>query len=85
MNENPRVEIRTVEGSSGAFTEILIDGHKLPGVRRFELKQEVGNNLPILTVDLNALNLATDIQVLRLNHAGMGTIKDIIFEGELEE
>ena len=31
-----KVEIRQVEGEKGIYTEILIDGHKLEGVRSFE-------------------------------------------------
>lgn len=62
------------------FTEIFVDGHKLHGVRRFELKQEVGNNLPILTVDLNALNLSTDAKMVMYQY-GVGMITDISFEG----
>lgn len=64
----------------GIFTEILIDGHKLNGVRRFELKQAVWNELPILTVDLNALNLSTDLKVLQFNQEEMGEIKSIKFK-----
>lgn len=86
MNVHPKIEIRTVESSKGPFTEILIDGHKLPGVRRFELKQEVGNNLPILTIDLNALNLSTDCMIISCNHYGMGEIESINFKeyGEIK-
>ena len=53
----PKIEIRQANGESGVFTEILIDGHKLTGVRKFELKQNVGDDVPTLTVDLNALDL----------------------------
>lgn len=74
-----KIEIRQVDGEKGIFTEILIDGHKLTGVRRFELKQGVGDDTPILTVDLNALNLSTDLQMLKVNQEGVGEIESIKF------
>ena len=51
-----KIEIHQVEQEQGVFTEILVDGHRLEGVRSFELKQEVGNSMPTLSIDLNALN-----------------------------
>lgn len=41
-----KIEIRQVEGEKGIFTEILVDGHKLDGIRSFELKQGVGDCFP---------------------------------------
>ena len=61
-----KIEIRQVDSEKGIFTEILVDGHKLEGVRSFELKQGVGNSVPILSIDLNALNLSTDLKELSL-------------------
>lgn len=80
----PKIEIRQCDDEEGIFTEILIDGHKLHGVRRFELKQGVGNDVPTLTVDLNALNLSTDLKVVLFNHYGMGEIESIKFKDGLE-
>ena len=81
---NPKIEIKTVNGENGSmFTEIYVDGHKLNGVRRFKLEQEVGNNIPILTVDLNALNVSTDTQVL-LFQEGFGEIEIKFKETESE-
>ena len=78
----PKIEIKTDGEAPSIFTAIYVDGHKLEGVRRFELKQELGNSLPILTVDLMALNLATDLRVLKMNHYGMGEIEDIVWKKE---
>lgn len=75
-----KIEIRQVEGKKGIFTEILVDGHKLEGVRSFELKQGVGNSVPILSIDLNALNLSTDLQMLQVNQKGIGEIEGIKFK-----
>lgn len=71
---NPKIEIKQVDGKEGIFTEIYVDGHKLRGVRSFELKQEIGNCIPVLTVDLNALNLSTDLSVV-LKQKGYGEIE----------
>lgn len=77
-----KIEIRQVNGEKGIFTEILVDGHKLEGVRSFELKQEVGNSIPILSVDLNALDLSTDLKLLQVNQKGIGEIESIRFKGQ---
>lgn len=78
--KTPKIEIRQVDGEKGTFTEILVDGHKLEGVRSFELKQGVGNSVPILSIDLNALNLSTDLQMLQVNQKGIGEIEGIKFK-----
>lgn len=75
-----KILIRQADGEKGIFTEILVDGHKLEGVRSFELKQGVGNSIPILSIDLNALNLSTDLQMLQVNQKGIGEIEGIKFK-----
>lgn len=77
-----KIEIRQVEQEQGVFTEILVDGRKLEGARSFELKQGVGNSVPILSIDLNALNLSTDLQTLQVNQKGIGEIESIKFKGQ---
>lgn len=75
-----KIEIRQVDGECGIFTEILVDGHKLEGVRSFELKQGVGDSEPILSIDLNAFDLSTDLRVLKVNQNGVGEIEGIKFK-----
>lgn len=75
-----KIEIRQVNGECGIFTEILVDGHKLEGVRSFELKQGVGDSEPILSIDLNAFELSTDLQFLKVNQNGVGEIEGIKFK-----
>jgi hypothetical protein len=75
-----KIEIRQVNGNEGIFTEILVDGHKLEGVRSFELKQGVGDSEPILSIDLNAFDLSTDLQFLKVNQNGVGEIEGIKFK-----
>lgn len=77
-----KIEIRQVNGEKGIFTEILVDGHKFEGVRSFELKQGVGDSVPVLSIDLNALNLSTDLQTLQVNQKGIGEIESIKFNGQ---
>jgi len=75
-----KIEIRQVDGERGIFTEVLIDGHKIDGVRRFTLNQGVGDGIPTLTLDLNALNLATDMRMVRIMQEGLGEIESIKFK-----
>lgn len=74
-----KIEIKSINEEGTIFTELYIDGHKIDGVRRFTLNQEVGNSIPTLTIDLNALNLKIDGQAV-LYQYGMGNITDISFE-----
>ena len=76
---NPKIEIKSVDEKDGSlFTEIYVNGHKLEGVRRFKLEREVGDSIPTLTVDLNALQLSVDHRCL-LRASGVGNIEDIKF------
>ena len=75
-----KIEIRQVDGECGIFTEILVDGHKLEGVRSFELKQGAGDSKPILSIDLNSFDLSTDLQFLKVNQNGVGEIEGIKFK-----
>ena len=70
----PKIEIKTKKDSSGVFTEIFVDGHKLRGVRSFELKGNGYNRIPTLTLDLNALNLTVDGEFITCQQ-GYGEIK----------
>lgn len=72
---NPKIEIKSItEGNGSIFTEIFIDGHKLRGVRSFKLERGVGDSIPTLTVDLNALNVSVDTDVL-LYASGFGEME----------
>lgn len=64
--KNQKVEIKTKKGSSGAFTEIYIDGQKLRGVRNYKLEHNAGE-VPILTLELNALDISVDEEALLFN------------------
>lgn len=77
-----KIEIRQVEGEK-IFTEICIDGHKIDGVRGYELKQDKAG-FPVLTIDLNAFDIATDLRTLQLNQKYVGTIESIRFRDGYE-
>jgi hypothetical protein len=78
-----KIKIRQVDGEKGIFTEILIGGRKIDGVRSYELKQKAGE-LPVLTIDLNAFEIATDLRVLLVNQDTAGEIKSIRFKDGYE-
>lgn len=51
------IEIRT----AGAFTELLVDGKKIEGVRRIQFDFDGGENkVPVLQVELLATDMAID-------------------------
>lgn len=77
-----KIEIRQVEGEK-IFTEICIDGHKIDGVRGYELKQDRAG-FPVLTIDLNAFDIATDLRTLQLNQKYVGGIESIKFKDGYE-
>lgn len=77
-----KIEIRQVEGEK-IFTEICIDGHKIDGVRSYELKQDRAG-FPVLTIDLNAFDIATDLRTLQLNQKYVGDIESIRFKDGYE-
>lgn len=77
-----KIEIRQVDGEKGIFTEILIDGHKLHGVRSYKLEQGVGDCIPTLTIDLNAFDFSTDVKMVKMNQAGYTGIESITFKAE---
>lgn len=78
-----KIEIKQVENKHGIFTEILIDGHKIDGVRSYELKQKAGM-VPVLTIDLNALDIATDLKMLLVKQDAVGEIESIKFKDGFE-
>lgn len=78
-----KIEIRQVNGQEGIFTEILIDGHKISGIRSYELKQK-GAGIPKLTIDLNAFDITTDLWLLNVNQDDVGEVESIRFKNGQE-
>ncbi len=52
----PRIEIKSKDGT---LTELYVDGHLVRGVRRLVFEKS-SRGMPVLTVDLNALNISID-------------------------
>ena len=64
-----KIEIKSENGR----TKIFVDGIKLDGVRSLSLNQVPGE-LPVLTLDLNALDLTVDAYAV-LQQEGYGEIE----------
>ena len=81
MSEFPRIEIKTIGDAPSLFTEVLIDGHKIPGVRSVKYENSVLDKVPTVTLELIALDTSIDSPVCHLNFGDMG-IKSIEFEDD---
>lgn len=81
MYKYPKIKIQTKEmNGSPIYTEIFIDGVLIKGIRSWKLTHDVGNSIPVLTIDLNAFNISTDSAALVMQ-AGLGNIESIKVEG----
>jgi hypothetical protein len=79
MSEFPKIEIKTIGEAPSLFTEVLIDGHKISGVRSVKYENSVADKIPTVTLELIALDTSIDSPVSHLNFGDMG-IKSIEFE-----
>lgn len=71
INEKyPRVEIKS---TNGTLTELYVDGHLIRGVRRLVFEKS-SREMPVLTVDLNALNISIDTPAV-IEQDGYGEMK----------
>ena len=52
-------------------------------MRNYELKQKAGE-APVLTLDLNAFDISTDLKMLKLNQSTVGEIESIKFKDGFE-
>lgn len=75
MNKRPKIEIKS---KGHGITQIYIDGHELNGVRQFKLSQ-YATDMPILTVDLNALDISVEGEFI-LRHEGFAEEMEITFK-----
>lgn len=46
--------------SSGPYTKVFVDGNEISGVRKFSVEQEVGQELPIIKLELCAMEVEFD-------------------------
>lgn len=76
-----RIQIKS-DGDS--FTKVFIDGHEIKGIRSWELSHGAGN-VPVLKLDINALNLDVDAKVLKYDKNSMRGFDIVWFDSELPE
>lgn len=69
-----------IQSNGSAFTKVLIDGHEIKGVRSWELSHGAGY-VPILKLDINALNLDVDAKALAYDRNSMRGF-DIVWRGD---
>jgi hypothetical protein len=69
-----KIEIK----SEGICTKIFIDGHQIRGVQSFTAHQEV-SGLPILTLNLNALDMSLEGDIYNFFVDKMGEVKSVEF------
>lgn len=71
-----RIEIKSTDGT---YTDVFIDGNPIHGVRsmRFEKK---AHDMPVLTLDLNALDISVDSPMV-LRQDGIDEDIEIHFKG----
>lgn len=79
MSEFPKIEIKTIGEAPSLSTEVLIDGHKISGVRSVTYENSVVDRIPTVKLELIALDTSIDSPVCHLNFGDMG-IKSIEFE-----
>ncbi len=80
--KHPTIEIKRGNSNGGRqVTQIFVDGHPIHGVRSFKLEQDTSLEIPVLTLEINALDISID-SPMTINHARLGNVKDIIFENE---
>lgn len=65
-----RVEIKSMDGT---LTELYIDGHLVRGVRSLKFEKK-SREMPVLTVDLSALDISID-SPMAIEQAGYGEMK----------
>ena len=65
-----KIEIKSTDGT---FTDVFIDGYKIHGVRSMRFEKS-GHNIPVLSLDLNALDISVDSPMI-LKQEGYGDIE----------
>lgn len=81
---NQKIQIKPKYEGGSIFTELYIDGHKIRGVRSVKFEQRAGNALPVLTIELNALNTSIDQEAL-IFMEGFGEVKISFKDNEVSE
>ena len=78
----PQQQIEIVSEPKGSkFIKVKINGHEVHDVRSVSYRVDADTRVPIVTIDLAALDLRIDSPCL-LKHKEFGNIKTIVFENE---
>ena len=78
MKKHSRIQIKSVDGT---LTEVIIDGHPIHGVRSMKLTKK-GCKIPVLTLDLNALDIEIDSLML-VKQKGYGELDFSFKDGRM--
>jgi hypothetical protein len=61
-------------------THLYIDGHQIKGVRSLTFHQGLDDIVPILTIDLNAVDVDLEAYLNKIHVNGMGDVEEIKFK-----
>jgi hypothetical protein len=73
-----KIEIKTERDN--LVTKIFFDGQQIKGVRSFTLRQDAETRIPILNLDIRAVDISVDCPLLKVNQDGIGEIKYMEFQ-----
>lgn len=75
-----KIEIKTMGEPPSVLAEVLIDGHPIHGVRAISYKGDIENRVPVVQLDLNALDVSIDSVMDKLAVKHAGEISEIKFK-----
>lgn len=80
MANYSKIEIKTTGEAPSIFVEVLVDGHPIHGVRAISYKNDIENQIPVIQLDLNALDVSVDSVMAKLDIKHCGEIAEIKFK-----
>lgn len=77
-----KIEIKSKGKTPTVLTEVLIDGKPIKGIRSLKF-QVYPNSVPILTLEVNALDVSIDSETTKISLEHLGEVEKIVFaDGE---
>ena len=80
MANYSKIEIKTMGEAPSVFVQVLVDGRPIHGVRAISYKNDIEDRVPVIQLDLNALDVSVDSVMTRLNAKHGGEIAEIKFK-----
>lgn len=80
MNYYSKIEIKTMGEPPSVFTQVTIDGHPIHGVRAISYGNDIEEKIPIVSLDLNALDVSVDSVINKVDMKRGGEIAEIKFK-----